>query len=156
MAWVPNIERAMTVLFESVADLYSHEARHFIFMNVPPLNRTPEGQFKESWFSALTAGQYHDFEPQVTKWNSALTQHVRAFRLRHADVHATIYDANAFFHKVLDNPTEYGFDDDKCVSGERCMWFDTFHPDSQFHLQLARNFVRHFELNRISGINEGI
>jgi hypothetical protein len=43
VAWVPDLERAITVMFETVEYLYSNEARKFVFVNVPPIDRSPEG-----------------------------------------------------------------------------------------------------------------
>lgn len=43
VAWVPDLERAITVMFETLEYLYSNEARKFVFVNVPPIDRSPEG-----------------------------------------------------------------------------------------------------------------
>ena len=43
VVWVPNLERAIAMLFKTVEQLYAHDAREFVFVNVPPLERTPAG-----------------------------------------------------------------------------------------------------------------
>lgn len=47
-----------------------------------------------------------------------------------------LYDSWAFMTKVLDNHSDYGFDDNSCI-GYGCVWWDHFHPTSAFHRLLA-------------------
>jgi hypothetical protein len=45
LSFVPDLKTDITVLFETAEHLYSCEARQFIFFNVPPLERTPQGTY---------------------------------------------------------------------------------------------------------------
>jgi phospholipase/lecithinase/hemolysin len=75
----------------------------------------------------------------------ALSEGVNEFRVKHTDTTTAIYDAHDLFTRVLDNPGDFGFDDNVCVSGEGCIWFDSFHPDSRFHKILSQDILRFFK-----------
>lgn len=49
-----------------------------------------------------------------------------------------LFDVFAFMGAVLDDPQRYGFRDGTCVGEEGCVWWDDFHPRSEFHFVLAR------------------
>jgi phospholipase/lecithinase/hemolysin len=66
---------------------------------------------------------------------------VKRFRSLHPDISAIVYDANSLFHRVLDNPTEYGFDDADSICVGKCIWYDIFHPGSAFYKVLAKDFA---------------
>jgi hypothetical protein len=44
------------------------------------------------------------------------------------------------FHKVLDNPVAFGFDDASSIGTEKSIWYDEFHPGSAFYKVLAQDF----------------
>jgi phospholipase/lecithinase/hemolysin len=132
----------MTSLFESAKQLYNHGARKFLYMNVPPLSRTPVGihSFDSADFSAGSGPSI--YSTAVKDWNQNLTAAVDIFRSQHNDVRVEIYDSYSLFNSVLDDPTAYDFDDPTSIcTGEhsRCVWFDHFHPGSTFYKVLAAN-----------------
>ena len=46
-----------------------------------------------------------------------------------------LYDSWSFMTDVLDNPTEYGFQDATCINedGVSCVWWNDYHPSSKYH-----------------------
>jgi phospholipase/lecithinase/hemolysin len=86
-------------------------------------------------------GRGRGFESPVARWNEILIAAVERFQSLHQDISAIVYDVNSLFHRVLDNPTEYGFDDAESICGENCIWYDDSHPGSAFHKVLAKDFA---------------
>lgn len=84
-----------------------------------------------------------DFAPRVAQWNTELAVAVRKFQTEREDINAVIYDSNALFNKVLDNPTIYGFDNADDMCEEKCIWFNGFHPGSVFYKVLAKDFAQY-------------
>lgn len=92
---LPQIFAQFTSLVEEV---YKTGARNFLFINVPPVSRSP-----------LTRAQANIRAPDlegaaIISWNSLLIQMVSKLQLTHPDVTTFIFDANLMFTAVLDNP----------------------------------------------------
>jgi len=88
-------------LFSRVETIYKLGYKKFLFMNLPPLDRTP-GNFAKGPAAAL---------PNTTMvgwWDQALANHSAAFAKEHKDVKSMIFDANTFLNKVMDNHDSYG------------------------------------------------
>ncbi|KAF2201720.1 lysophospholipase A [Delitschia confertaspora ATCC 74209] len=86
--------------FKLMEDIYKLGYRKFLFMNLPPLERTPDRVFKEN--------------PSVNKtmvgwFNTALTQHAETFQSKHHDLEIMLFDVNSLLTRVLDNPKKWGF-----------------------------------------------
>ncbi|KAK3935410.1 lysophospholipase A [Diplogelasinospora grovesii] len=93
-----------TVFRSSVAPLVEQGGhRNFLFINLPPLDRTPSN-------AAKTADNRSPNATMVGWWNDALARHARDFATTYksAAVTAMVYDANAFLNGVLDHPSAYG------------------------------------------------
>lgn len=84
-----------------------------------------------------------DFAPKVAQWNTELAVAVKKFQTKHADINAVIYDSNALFSRVLDDPTTYGFDNADDICEEKCIWFNGFHANSAFHKILAKDIAQY-------------
>lgn len=67
---------------------------------------------------------------------------VKAFRRRHSDIFAAIYNTTVIYNDALDNPTKYGFKDaiSSCQTKE-CIWNDDVHPTFELHRLLAADLV---------------
>ena len=80
---------------------------------------------------------------RIGRWNVALVEFVKAFCDRHSDVTAEVYDAAKLFNDVLDNPTQYGFNDGTSSGDpEKSVWQDTFHPTTAMHKFIAADVYR--------------
>ncbi|KAI0839695.1 carbohydrate esterase family 16 protein [Hypoxylon sp. FL0890] len=84
-----------------VDQLYSSGARNFVFINVPPVDRSP-----------LTVGQGEDSveaeKSAIADWNNRVSDTAAALKSNHTDdVNVWVYDSNKIFGEVLDNPSAY-------------------------------------------------
>lgn len=93
-------EAMISAIFdESVTALHSAGYRHFLLLNLPPLDRTP---------SNVKRSQPVPSKAQVASWGSRLRQHSEGFAASHAGATALVYDANGFLNGVLDDGAAYG------------------------------------------------
>jgi hypothetical protein len=88
---------------ESVGLLVDAGYRNFLFMNLPPLDRTAANQVRDE-------AERKPTKSQIDLWNGILDDHRTRFEVgRGADgVKTMLYDANTFLNGVLDDPTPYG------------------------------------------------
>lgn len=91
----------MDEYFSLIEELYTTGARNFVFINVPPVDRSP-----------LTVGQGAEsvaLEAEAIKsYNGMVETRVKALKTAHNDVWAQVFDSNKVFNKILDNPSKYG------------------------------------------------
>ncbi|KAI2464652.1 carbohydrate esterase family 16 protein [Annulohypoxylon bovei var. microspora] len=84
-----------------VDQLYSSGARNFVFINVPPVDRSP-----------LTVGQGQSSvdteKAAITDWNQRVADTASALKTNHTDeVNVWVYDSNKSFGDVLDDPSTF-------------------------------------------------
>jgi phospholipase/lecithinase/hemolysin len=90
----------ITAVFEeSVQPLYQAGYHNFLFVNLPPLDRTPSNIRNPNPLPNKT---------MVDWWDSTLLSHSNAFSAAHRDVTSMVFDANTFLNDVLDNAKHYG------------------------------------------------
>lgn len=87
------------VFSQSVTPLYEAGYYNFLFVNLPPLDRTPGNVLKT--------------EPSPNKamigwWDDALEKYSTGFAAEHKEVKTMLFDANTFLNGVLDDASEYG------------------------------------------------
>ncbi|KAJ5171352.1 Esterase SGNH hydrolase-type [Penicillium coprophilum] len=141
------------ILFESVETLYSLGYRSYLFMNLPPLDRTPGNQAKNNPSPNAT---------QVGWYNAALADHAAAFAEEHKEAQVMLFDAHARLTAMLDEPYKYGIVnttnfcagyDQPDISVEyekygcptplkRYFWFNAGHMTSHVHEVLAAEVER--------------
>lgn len=83
--------------------LYQDGARSFLFLTVPPTNRSP-----------LILQQGFNSVPLITAaladYNAQLADSVRAFQDSHSDLdQVTVFDTQPIFNTLLDNADAFGF-----------------------------------------------
>lgn len=88
-----------TIFSQSVKPLYEAGYYNFLFVNLPPLDRTPSNQLKAEPLPNRT---------MIGWWDDTLVRHSEAFAAEHSDVTTMVFDANTFLNGVLDNPGKYG------------------------------------------------
>ncbi|KAK1223100.1 hypothetical protein PQX77_014028 [Marasmius sp. AFHP31] len=93
----------MDRLTTQIESLYDNGARSFLFLTVPPTDRSPlviqQGEEVASRFTGLIAA-----------YNTDLTQTVEAFQQRHEDLdQVTVFDTQPIFNVILDNAEALGF-----------------------------------------------
>ncbi|CAG8306829.1 unnamed protein product [Penicillium salamii] len=150
----PTFYKSITdALFSSVEDLYDLGYKQYLFMNLPPLDRTPGNQAKISPSPNAT---------QVGWYNGALAEHATAFSEKHKDAKVMVFDAHTRLGAMLDEPGKYGIvnttnfcagydQPDIAVNYENygCptpldeyFWFNSGHMTSHVHKILARQVER--------------
>ena len=83
-----------------VEQLYSAGAKNFLFLNVPPVDRSPLTTAQGANASALEAKDIAYFNSQVSVLATNLTT-------THKDATAFVFDTNALFTQVLDDPQRF-------------------------------------------------
>ncbi|PKX98884.1 SGNH/GDSL hydrolase family protein [Aspergillus novofumigatus IBT 16806] len=140
--------RMMTTLFASVQALYNLGYRSYLFMNLPPLDRTPANQARSNPSPNAT---------QITWFNDALAQHAQSFERAHAGTTVHVFDAHTALSNMMDHPARYGIvnttnfcagynqpDIETNYQAYGCptpldtyFWFNSGHLTSHVHKELA-------------------
>ncbi|VUC23975.1 unnamed protein product [Clonostachys rosea] len=89
------------MLSQSVEWLYEASFQNFLFLNIPPRDRSPSYIGKDE--------QQQAAKNQARWWNERLSIRVPEFAKSHPSAKVMMYDTNTFFTKVLDEPEKYGF-----------------------------------------------
>ncbi|KAI1490314.1 hypothetical protein F5X96DRAFT_679194 [Biscogniauxia mediterranea] len=83
-----------------VGQLHGAGARNFVFVNVPPVDRSP-----------LTVGQGPDAaaleKADIAAWNGLVGDLAAALKANHSETNVWVYDANESFGAVMDDPGAY-------------------------------------------------
>ncbi|KAI0629647.1 hypothetical protein C8Q77DRAFT_1236175 [Trametes polyzona] len=101
-------------------------ARNFLFINVPPTDRSPLMLGQAASAQAL-------LKQVIASYNTKLAQRAAALEAANPGVSTWIWDSNAAFSEVLDNPTKYGFVDATSYGGDGDFWGNNLHPSSAAH-----------------------
>ncbi|CAL1704183.1 unnamed protein product [Somion occarium] len=124
-----NIRDSMDKLFEQQDHLYVLGARNFLFIDVPPIHRSP----------AVPVGRAESTSLINKLWNQILREAVTHFTSTHPDATAFIYSSYNLFTRILDDPVAYGFQlEDRRKRGGR-IWKDHIHPKTRVHQEIARD-----------------
>ncbi|KAJ5103249.1 hypothetical protein N7532_003778 [Penicillium argentinense] len=136
-ALVPNL---MDQYESLIKEIYNDGGRKFLFLNVPPTNRSP-----------YFIDQGSDTTTQLAAWiqayNDGLANMVETFKSEHSDVTTVIYDTHSFMNKVLDSPVKYGYLNATCINdnGESCVWWNNYHPGTKYHKLQAADMKSHLK-----------
>ena len=138
-----------------VDELYQTGARNFLFLNVPPVDRAPLTTAQGASAEALEAADIADFNSRIANLANNLTH-------TYSDSTAFLFDTNAIFNQVLDDPCShpqtcpYKNTTDYCVAYENgtpswytfnatCgipvdeyFWLNTLHPTFRMHNATAQ------------------
>ncbi|OCH86251.1 hypothetical protein OBBRIDRAFT_890618 [Obba rivulosa] len=127
-----TFKRTIDDLFEEQEGLYNAGARNFLFIDLPPINRSPAYRVSV------------DHIPSYVHWNVHLKDTAAAFSAAHPDVTAMLYSSWDTFTRVLDNPAEHGFNPSEVRKPFGEIWLDHLHPTSAMHEWIARDLVAFF------------
>lgn len=81
--------------------VYSKGLRNFLFINVPPEERSP------AWVNDLVDGPV--IKKNIILFNDVLQDFVESFQTTHPDANVLTFDVHAWFNHILDNGSLYGF-----------------------------------------------
>jgi len=122
-AWGSEHEDNLQKLFEAQETLYNSGARNFLFVNVPPINRSP------------AKGK----ELNYVNWNLELEKAAALFATAHPDATVMIYSSWDTFNSLLDDPAAHGFPVEDVRKANASIWVDHLHPTSRVHDLVARD-----------------
>ena len=161
-----SLNPAIFAVYSNLVDqLYVSGARNFLFLNVPPLERTPRT-------IAAGPGVQATERADVADFNLRLDKLVRNLTDTYADVTAIQFDTHLLFTRVLDDPTvfpettgyknvtdwcdqywagtpEWDTFDPRCgIAVNEYLWLNNLHPTYPIHnatahqiaLQLSSSF----------------
>lgn len=150
----------MATLFDSVKTLHSLGYRSYLFMNLPPLDRTESNQ------KAATNGKTPSPNATQIAWfNDALERHADRFAGAHPETNVMVYDAHSVLDDMMDHPARYGIvntthycrgynqpDIEENYQAYGCptpvdtyFWFNSGHLTSHVHKKLAEALERAFK-----------
>jgi phospholipase/lecithinase/hemolysin len=116
----------LNAYFAQVQKLYNSGARNFLFVNVPPIDRSP-------LMLAQPASSQATEKTVIAGFNSKLAAKIAAFKASNSGVQTWLWDSNAAFTTILNSPTTYGFSDATSYGGAESFWGNNYHPGSVAH-----------------------
>ncbi|KAF8959213.1 hypothetical protein BDZ97DRAFT_1906228 [Flammula alnicola] len=105
--------------FALVQKLYNTGARNFLFVNVPPVDRSPLMLAQSTSAQALEKSVILDF-------NSRLVAKMSSFQSNNTGVTTFLWDSNAQFTTMLNSPSAYGFQDATSYGSAATMFWGYF------------------------------
>ncbi|KAK7691966.1 hypothetical protein QCA50_005371 [Cerrena zonata] len=106
-------------------------ARNFLFINVPPVDRSPLMLSQAASAQALE-------KSVIDGYNSKLATRVANFKAQNAGVQTWIWDSNTAFGAILDDPKGNGFVDATSYGNTGDFWGNNYHPSSAAHSIFAK------------------
>ena len=100
--WDEFHKTLLDAYFALVDKLLAAGARNFLFVDVPPLERSPQ-------IVAEGADSVEKVRLALASYNSKLFQRVTALGRRRKDVSAKLFSSSTVFTEVLNHATKYGF-----------------------------------------------
>jgi len=146
LAYPGEIRSVMTQLFTVQERLYDAGARNFMFIDIPPIDRSPA-------CTKLTMFDVDDDDREATinaakerfiGWNIALDQFTRRFASSKASKKApppTIlyHSAHKTMTNILDDPSDHCFNTEDVSKLEGEIWTDHIHVTSRVHDFIAKD-----------------
>ncbi|KAJ3748325.1 hypothetical protein DFH05DRAFT_1588150, partial [Lentinula detonsa] len=123
-----NAEFALVQKLVSYCDV---GARNFLFLNVPPTDRSPLMLSQSTEAQAMLKANIIDF-------NSQLVEFIDDFKASNEGVTTFLWDANTAFTTILNDPTAYGFIDAVSYGTDSgYFWINTLHTTSPANVYWA-------------------
>ncbi|KAJ3506657.1 hypothetical protein NLJ89_g6751 [Agrocybe chaxingu] len=123
-----NPSAVFEALFAAQEKLLKAGARNFLFVDVPPIHRTPN--VAEGKRQAIMSYRYID-------WNLTLTREVAKFAKAHKDISVFLFSSYELFERMLNNPPAYDIDPEELEKPGGQVWVDELHPTSKMHDHIA-------------------
>ncbi|KAI5361937.1 Putative GDSL lipase/esterase, SGNH hydrolase superfamily [Septoria linicola] len=141
-------DQLMKHLFTAMKQVSSLGYKKFLFMNLPPLDRTPA--------NLVRTGGALPSKTMVDQYNTALSKHASSFAKKHSGTWSGVFDVNSYLNTVLDSAEGYGIknvtgycaaynqpdidaDPGKygCLPLKEYFWYNSGHVTSRVHEILA-------------------
>jgi phospholipase/lecithinase/hemolysin len=119
--------------FGQMQILYNAGARYFVFLTVPPIQKTP--------LMLAEAASSQTLEAQtIATFNSELASSAASFASANSGTKYWVYDTQVPFNTAINNPTAYGAADATCYNsdGVTCLWWNNYHPGQAIQTLVAK------------------
>ncbi|CAK5266731.1 unnamed protein product, partial [Mycena citricolor] len=127
-------EATHDLLFGLQDSLYAAGARLFLYIDVPPIARTPTGAKALANDPSMPAAYYN--------WNISLRRRIEAFANEHRDARIFTFSSFDCFSRLLDTYADHGFVEEDLYKAGGAIWKDHLHPRSAVHKIFARDLVQ--------------
>ncbi|KAI0046451.1 carbohydrate esterase family 16 protein [Auriscalpium vulgare] len=122
----------LNAYFALIEKLYNAGGRNFLFINVPPIDRSPLMLAQSSSAQAAEKAVIADF-------NSKLITRAANLTSTYSGVKTYAFDANSAFTTYLNSPTSYGFVDATSYGNTGDFWGNNYHPSPAVHVLLGNS-----------------
>ena len=148
MSLKEDIPSIIGYLITQAEAVYETGARNFLFIDLPPIDRSPAGQLPLTLliFSPLIllpvvlnwGGPSSNAHEKYLTWNNSLAVQLEEFKAAFPLSKVFTFSSHDTFTRILDDPSSYGMakEDVAIIGGE--VWVDHLHPTSAVHVVLAR------------------
>lgn len=101
--WSPGkTKRSFDSYERRISNLYRSGARNFLFINVPPIDRSPTTRLRDN-SAALIPRQ----RSMIKEWNSNLLKLVNSLKKKHRDTTVIHFDSHSLFNQVMNRPRQF-------------------------------------------------
>ncbi|ORY54136.1 hypothetical protein LY90DRAFT_670219 [Neocallimastix californiae] len=98
-----EFDKVNKVLFNLVEGMYYEGARNFLFLNIPPMERSPYNK----------RGNRNYLKNYITYFNKVIYNYSENLFKNHPDINLFIYDTNGQYNYILDRCNQYKYTDCK-------------------------------------------
>ncbi|KAJ7053048.1 hypothetical protein C8F01DRAFT_1375591 [Mycena amicta] len=114
--------------------VFTAGARQFLFINVPPIDRSPLMLAQSTSAQALE-------KSVLATFNSKLAAKISAFKAANSGVTTWLWDSNAAFTTILNSPQQFGFVDAVSFGNTGDFWGNNYHPGAAAHQIFAKQIA---------------
>ncbi len=101
VAATTSLNNVILAVYHGLVDeLYYTGARNFLFLNVPPVDRSPLSTANSAAEQALE-------KADIAAWNAGVVALAKSLKAEKPDVNAFVVDANKYFTEVLNRPSSF-------------------------------------------------
>ncbi|KZV64923.1 carbohydrate esterase family 16 protein [Peniophora sp. CONT] len=128
-----DLDSMVEILLDAAHELYvKAKARNFVFLNVPPTDRSP---------GAIAIESEQTMIDRTTTWNDSLRERVAEFADETPRASVFLFSVHAVLCAVLDKPEVYGFMADDIAREDGAIWEDELHLTTEVHAIIAKGLV---------------
>ena len=133
-------------LFAEITKLYVKAgARNFVIIDVPPIDRSPQGKSDSIHFLQVTIDRRkvtytlssESVADRVEEWNFFLQNKVLNFAEAYTQATVFLFSSHRVLKEILEDPERFGFDADDPDTKRGRIWRDKLHLTSEIHDLLA-------------------
>ncbi|KAJ8058985.1 hypothetical protein OCU04_011967 [Sclerotinia nivalis] len=125
--WLSNETDVISAIFDKYFAqaqlLYNAGGRNFLFLNCPPIDKSPMMLAYGDSVTSLEA-------TVITAYNTELRARVATFKSANTGLTTYVFDTQVPFNNALNAPATYGATNATCfdADGTTCLWFNNLHP----------------------------